>query len=146
MENGERITFGEYDRRTEIKLGQKESLWQKKLQDPKILKLLNRAKEVLERRLQTATTELNQLIEDDDVLGPVWEMGRSKTFEGLHHLIREDGGCPFNVYPYHHRGLREKLEKRKKEYESSLQNLGKLLSGKFGKPYKAKPAHFESPL
>jgi uncharacterized protein (DUF1015 family) len=146
MENGEKITFAEHDRRTKIKLRQKEALWQRKLQNPKMLRLLNRAKGILEQRLHSVASELNKLNEDDNVLNSVWEIGRSKSFDGIHLLLARGQGCPFQVAPFHHGHLREGLEERKDECESSLRNIKRLLSGNLGKSYKARPADFESPL
>ena len=146
MGNGERITLEEYNHRSRLELEERESRWREKFKDPKIVTILEKAEEVVKRRLDNLTKELQQLNEDDQILWSVCQLHEKEMRWKLGQFVAGCGFAPFDVSIYHHRDLREKLEKKIGGYKSTLTQLQRLKKGKFHEFRDAKLSEFESPL
>ena len=139
-------TFREFDARNERKLAGLVAAWSEELKKPRILALLNKAREILKRRIGEIDNELQKLSADDDVLAAIDAIGNHGKWEHAHDFVRDVHRWPFAVTVHHHDRVRERLEKRKGEYRDSLSRLTRLRKSDFGPAEKARLMDFDSPL
>jgi hypothetical protein len=142
LADGKQMTFKEFDAANVVKVEEAEVVWRKKLEDPKAVESLTRAKQLVTDLLIINEQELKLADRHGEILGiveSVYGLG-----SGISDVVplKDDpfmlgDASVFDKMPRDERSFskeRHALVKRSLALKLALENISTLLSGKLGEP------------